>query len=536
MHVTVGFLLTLVTWLGLRRLVGAPLLGRRGDARGLALFLDALAPFAGFLLFILPTARPILAGLAVAALGVGMGVADRVKRLVLDEPVVFADRAELLEVVRHPRLYLAFVGFWPMAGGTAAIAAAVALLVHLEPPLWRMDLFQALAIAIGVGLVIRLMFVVPTAPPIRSALGRRYAALAPSREPKGDAARFGLFAACTIQATLARVERPTRQAAARARRWAPIPADAGPIVVVQGESFVDAARLHPDLAALLPHFRQLRAEAHAHGRLEVPCWGANTIRSELAVLAALGPADVGLDRYNPYEHFARVPLPTLAAQARAAGYRTVCLHPYNRAFYARDRVMPMLGFDEFVGIEGFEGAETLGPYVSDRAVAERAAALLREHGPRLFLFIVTMENHGPWDASHDAVPPVPLPDAWAAGRDAAAVGRWLAHLRSTDAMIPILREAIGAKGWLLMYGDHQPSLAGPFHAPGLPDRRTDYALWSADGGDGARIDRAAEELAPALLALLSAGGGTQQAGEAALPGTGAREPGGARPPAGGEAR
>ena len=501
----VGLAITLATWLALRKLVGAPLFGRRDDSRALVLSLDVFAPLSGFLLFILPTARPVLAGLAVLALGLGMGVADQVKRVVLDEPVVFADRAELLEVIRHPRLYLAFVGVWPMLGGTLAIAAAVALLVHLEPPLWPMALWQAGLIAVGVGLIIRLLFVAPTHPVLIAALARRYGVLRASREPKADAARFGLLAACTIQATLARVERPARQRAAQSRNWAPVPPDAGPIVVVQGESFVDARRLHPDLASLLPHFEQLRAEARAQGRLEVPCWGANTIRSELAVLAALGPADIGLDRYNPYEHFAHVPLPSLAAQAKAAGFRTICLHPYNREFYARDRVMPMLGFDEFIGVEAFAGAPRHGPYVSDVALAERAAELVRHHGPKLFLFVITMENHGPWDASHDDVVPVPLPAAWAKLPDAAAAGRWLAHLRSTDAMVPLLRDAIGDRGWLMFYGDHQPSLAGPFHAPGSPDRRTDYAIWTPAGGPVVQRDQAAEQLAPALLTLLRDG-------------------------------
>jgi phosphoglycerol transferase MdoB-like AlkP superfamily enzyme len=232
----------------------------------------------------------------------------------------------------------------------------------------------------------------------------------------------------------------------------------------------------------------------------VPCWGANTIRSELAVLAGLGSEDVGLDRYNPYEHFALVPLPTLASQAHAAGYRTICLHPYQRDFYARDRVMPMLGFDEFIGLDGFADAATFGPYVGDAAVAERAAALVREHGPKVLVFCITMENHGPWDASHDGVPPTPLPAEWAGEKDAAAIGRWLTHLRSADAMIPVLRDAIGARGWLLFYGDHQPSLAGAFRAPGAGDRRTDYALWTPGRGEGARVDRAAEDLAAALLA------------------------------------
>src|SRR3982751_569493 len=128
----VGIAISLTAWFGLRQLVGAPLLGRAEPARIRILLLDAFPFAAGFLLFLLPMGRPILAGLAVLCLTLGMGVADRVKRAVLDEPVVFADRAELLEVVRHPRLYLAFVGTSRMVIATVAIVLVIIWLVDLE--------------------------------------------------------------------------------------------------------------------------------------------------------------------------------------------------------------------------------------------------------------------------------------------------------------------------------------------------------------------------------------------------------------------
>ena len=507
LHMGAGIALCLATWLGLRQQVGAPLLGRPGAGRTTVLAIDAFPVAAGWLLILLPTARPILAGIAVACLGLGLGVADRVKRGVLNEPVVFADRAELVEVVRHPRLYLAFIGVGRMVLGTAACVLAVVVLVWLEPPLWPVSLLGAIllaAVAIAIG---RALFVLPTLPFLLDRLGRRYARLSPSREPIEDASRFGLLAACIIQATLARIERPARQAAAQARAWPKLPPDAGPILIIQGESFVDASRLHPDLAGALPHFARLRQEAVHHGRLDVPCWGANTIRSELAVLTGLDKDAIGLDRYNPYEHFARVPLPSIASAAREAGYRTICIHPYDRGFYYRDRVMPLLGFDQFIGIEGFAGAERQGPYVSDRAVAELAARLLREHGPRLLLFAITMENHGPWDADHAGIPSADLPADWRGLPEAPAIGRWMAHLASTDAMIPILRQGIeeaGGRGWILFYGDHQPSLAGPFRAPGAPDQRTDYAVWGSGGAAGPRQDLAAEDLAATMMAVIGA--------------------------------
>jgi hypothetical protein len=499
-HVLCGLAITLATWAALRRLVGAPLIARPWGA----MIADLFPYLAGFALFTLPTARPILAGLGVMTLGIGLGVADRVKRTVLDEPVVFADRSELIEVVRHPRLYLAFVGTGRMIAGGAASLAVVAVLVWAEPPLWPVGWVAAIGLAIVAVAIGRALFVLPTWPPLAARLSRYYAAIGPSRDPVADAARFGLLATCLMHAMLARVERPARQRAAQARVWPRLP-DAGPIVLIQGESFVDANRLDPALAAHLPHFAALRREAVAHGRLSVPCWGANTIRSELAMLTGLGSDAIGLDRFNPYERFARVALPSLASQARAAGYTTICIHPYDADFYYRDQVMPLLGFDRFIGLEGFAGAARNGPYVSDVAVAEEAARLIRAHGPKVLLFAITMENHGPWDAEHDGIPPAALPAAWRALPDAEAAGRWLKHLQSTDAMIPILREAIAAQGndgWLLFYGDHQPSLAGPFHAPGANDRRSDYAIWGAGAAPGAARDLAAEDLAATLLAAM----------------------------------
>jgi hypothetical protein len=500
-HVLVGISISLATWLGLRRLVGAWPFGVQRSVRISALLIDLFPCLAGFTLFLLPTGRPILAGLTVACLGVGMGVADRVKRAVLGEPVVFADRAELIEVVRHPRLYLAFVGTWRMILATAAVLLAVIWVIDLEPPLWPVGLISAVLLTALSIIIGRLLFVIPSSRPLCDRLAAYYRQLEPSRDPLVDSARFGLLATCIIHATLARSERADRQRAAQARAWPALPAN-GPILIVQGESFVDARRLDPALAEHLPNFARLQAEAAQFGKLAVPCWGANTIRSELAVLTGLGSDDLGLDRFNPYEHFARVPLPSLAHQARVAGYRTICVHPYDSDFYYRDKVMPLLGFDQFIGIEGFAGAKRNGPYVNDVAVAECVARHVREHGPRVLIFAITMENHGPWDAEHDSLPPSELPESWQALPEAIEVGRWLKHLQSTDAMIPILREAIaatGSPGWLVFYGDHQPSLSGAFQASGADDRRSDYAIWGSAATPGVAADIAAEEIAASLM-------------------------------------
>jgi hypothetical protein len=503
-HFLLGLAISLATWLGLRRLVGAWPFGTQTKVSLVTLALDALPCVAGFGLFLLPTGRPILAGLTVMCLGLGMGVADRVKRVVLGEPVVFADRAELIEVVRHPKLYLAFVGTGRMILATLAIVLAIVWIIDLEPPLWPVHLIPAILLAVVAAVIGRLLFVIPSSRPLVDNLAGAYRRLEPTRDPFVDSERFGLLATCIIHATLARSERAGRQRAAQARAWPQLPAN-GPILIVQGESFVDACRLDPALAGHLPNFARLRAEAVQHGKLAVPCWGANTIRSELAVLTGLSTDDIGLDRFNPYEHFARVPLPSLAHQARAAGYKTICVHPYDADFYYRDKVMPCLGFDQFIGIEGFAGAAKNGPYVGDVAVAECMAKFVREHGPRVLVFAITMENHGPWDGEHEALGAADLPEGWRALPDAVEIGRWLKHLQSTDAMIPILQDAIaatGSPGWLVFYGDHQPSLSGAFQAPGADDRKSDYAIWGSNQKPGKGADIAAEEIAGSLMTAM----------------------------------
>jgi hypothetical protein len=99
-------------------------------------------------------------------------------------------------------------------------------------------------------------------------------------------------------------------------------------VLVQSESFFDVRRLYPGVRpALLSRFDALRRQALKHGLLLVSAWGANTIRTEFAVLSGIGDDALGVHRFNPYRRFARRDILTLPHHLRALGYETVCIHP-----------------------------------------------------------------------------------------------------------------------------------------------------------------------------------------------------------------
>jgi Sulfatase len=492
--------LTLAGWLLTRHSAGA------GWRRPVALLLDALWPAIGFGLILAATARPILSGIAVLALAAGLFLADRTKRDALREPVVSSDMDEFFQLFRHPQLYLPFAGTGLVIGGALAAVAAFLALFLIEPTVWPWSpwpVLLALAAVVAAGYALM-------RPPLLEATARALKRFDLSGDPARDAASLGLLATLFGYGMVARAERASRRSHVMpptstpgARRIA----SAQPIVLVQSESFFDARRLHPDIPRdLLPAYDACCATALQRGRLSVPGWGANTMRTEFAALTGLSDADLGFDRFNPYHAFARQPVASLAWRLRAQGYRTICLHPFDRRFFRRDIAMPNLGFDAFLGSESFVGAERAGLYVTDVEVARRIVDLLASEGPNLFVFAITMENHGPWTGANVALN-AGQPDL-AIGAPSAALRQYLGGLRSTDRMIELLvRSFVARPGLLGFYGDHLPSLPSVFDAVGFSDARTDYFIWHPESADTAERDIAAHQLPDAMLTCVGRAAG-----------------------------
>ncbi len=491
----VGIALTVAGWLLTRQSAGA------GMRRPIAMMLDALWPAIGFGVAVATTARPILSGIVVLALAVGLTVADRTKRAVLREPVVFSDMDEFFQLFRHPQLYLPFAGTGRVVAGALAALGVLVALVILEPTAWPWTPWPGAA---AIGAVVAAAAAIMHPPLLDHAAGalKRFRL---NDDPARDGADLGLLAMLFAHGMIARAERSDRRAAAappampHVARSTTSPAE--PIVLVQSESFFDARRLHPSVPAdLLPAYDACRAGALQWGRLAVPGWGANTMRTEFAVLSGLSEADLGFDRFNPYHAFARKPVTSIAWRLRAHGYKTLCLHPFDRRFFRRDRAMLNLGFDAFIGPEAFVGAERAGLYVSDLEVGRRIVELMGAEGPNLFVFAITMENHGPWAGAPDAGDVTG--DGTATGLCRGALGQYLDGLRSADRMLGFLAGVFSSAHPALLgfYGDHLPSLPEVYDAVGFDDPRTDYFVWHPSGASGRARDLAAHQLPAAVLA------------------------------------
>jgi len=489
LHLAAGLALAAVAWLIPRHVAAAY------RAKPTALLLD-VAPFIiGVGLLCLATGRPLFAGLVALALGAGFALADYTMRQTLREPVVFSESVELPQVFSHPHLYLPFAGPGLVLGGAAAaVLIAVTLLVE-EPPVSTPHPFDALAAAV---LFATGMWLLSREPLLgrSAALLRR---LKPSGEPFADAAALGPFATLLLHTLIARAERPARRQAMAPRRLAGGRcADAVPIVLVQCESFFDAGRLAPAIGQqLLPAFNECRAGAALSGPLEVPGWGANAMRTDFAVLTGIPESELGYDRFNPYYALSRAPVASQVWRLRDAGYRTICLHPFSGRFFRRDLAMPALGFDTF--LDGATlGSSSRPPYCSDADLARQVLRVLDEAGPRSFIFVITMGNHGPW--LEKGPPPDPLIahlfDA-ASVSQGKALQRYLEGLRRSDEMLEMLMSGLEQRrcGAILgFYGDHLPSLPHAFEHFGFAEPHSDYVIWPGRSMSPLRRDLSAYEL------------------------------------------
>jgi phosphoglycerol transferase MdoB-like AlkP superfamily enzyme len=317
--------------------------------------------------------------------------------------------------------------------------------------------------------------------PVCVALSRR---LPLSLDPMSDQRRIGFFAVFVAYLAngLARTE---RQAFVRATERGPF-ASGDPhahpdVIVIQSESYFDARRLGEYvMSGPYANLDRIRREAFEQGRLTVPAWGANTMRSEFAMLTGLPMATLGYARFYPYWYVRRA-CASIAGWFKRGGYRTMAIHPYYADFFGRRRAFRLMHFDRFLDIRHFAGAARVGPYVGDVALAETLVALLQQHDDKpVFAFAITMENHGPLRL--EQVAQGESRGRHALGEDA----RWrdltayLRHVENADRMLGKLTDYLRKRerpAVLCFYGDHVPAMGPVFDALGAEPTHSDYFIW-----------------------------------------------------------
>jgi phosphoglycerol transferase MdoB-like AlkP superfamily enzyme len=235
------------------------------------------------------------------------------------------------------------------------------------------------------------------------------------------------------------------------------------IIVIMDEAFSDLAVLG-DVGAsedYMPflHRMQQGEENTVTGYLNVSVCGGNTANTEFEFLTGNTMAFLPGGSI-PYQQYIKSETPSLAGYLSDLGYMTCAMHPYYAGGWERETVYPLLGFKQTYFLEDLQKLSYLRKYVSDRSDMENIIRIYeeKETGTPLFLFNVTMQNHGGYTEEYDNF----TPDITAEGKDSVVLDRYLSLLKRTDQALENLVAYFKEQDEptiLLFFGDHQPNNA-----------------------------------------------------------------------------
>ena len=404
---------------------------------------------------------------------------NNAKYATLREPLVFSDFFLYLQVFQHPRLYLPFLGIFPLILLSTIGIGIVLAGVVLEESSFNWFSLPTLFLSFVLALIIYL-------------LSKSSAKADISLKLEQDCKGLGVIVTVCIYAFKASKHRDNldqmilKESAFSKDKISDISKEnvLADIVVVQSESFFDARSLSPNiLEDVLSGYDKCLISSEAFGKLNVPAWGANTMRTEFGFLTGLAPHQLGLAQFYPYQQLHKMKVPSIVSALKSLGYYCVCIHPNASGFFMRDKFFKQLGFDEFVDEKSFGGAAREGPYIADQAVTEKIMKVLREASKPCFVFAITMENHGPlnlealsddeWVDYYKSFPELDLDD----------LTKYLRHLKNADQMISQLCDFFSkgdSAALFALYGDHVPAISNVFEKMDYDDPRSNYFVWSND--------------------------------------------------------
>lgn len=233
------------------------------------------------------------------------------------------------------------------------------------------------------------------------------------------------------------------------------------IIVVMNESFSDLSVLgeletNRDYMPFL-HSLQQGAENTVTGMLNVSVCGGNTANTEFEFLTGNTMAFLPQGSI-PYQQYVNGERLSLASHLKELGYQTVATHPYGATGWERNTVYPWLGFDESIFVNEYVSARRVRNYVSDAACVDKIIDLYenKEEGKPLFVFQVTMQNHGGYQDAYENF----TPEIVAYGGENFSLNQYLSLIELSDQSLEELLayfSGVDEKTMVVFFGDHQPS-------------------------------------------------------------------------------
>lgn len=234
------------------------------------------------------------------------------------------------------------------------------------------------------------------------------------------------------------------------------------LIVIMNESFADMENIGEIAAdtALLPYLHSME-ENVVRGWLSVPVFGGGTANTEYEVLT--GNTMAFLSGGSPYQMNVSEGEFGLASVLKVQDFHTVAAHPYIADNWNRRTVYSDMGFDLFLSEENWGGLELMRWCESDEAAYRKVTELYEEQEGKLFIFLVTMQNHGGYSGEYDDFQNTVKLNY---GEDYAQAEQYLSLLQESDRAFEGLVEyfsEVEEPTMIVMFGDHLATLENEFY-------------------------------------------------------------------------
>lgn len=167
------------------------------------------------------------------------------------------------------------------------------------------------------------------------------------------------------------------------------------VIIIQNEAWWDPSMM-PEVSYstdLISGVRSLSKNT-VKGTFLSPVFSGGTCMPEFEVITGI-PTYLLPSASYPYSQYITDHTASIVSAYKNQGYQTIALHPYKTNFYNRSTAYPLLGFDNFKGIDDFLYQDKSGAYVDDMACVKQIIhEFENKTSDYIFEFVVTMENHG----------------------------------------------------------------------------------------------------------------------------------------------
>lgn len=266
------------------------------------------------------------------------------------------------------------------------------------------------------------------------------------------------------------------------------------IIVIMCESYADLSDIAPFTASEnVTEYIDSMQENTQKGALYVSTYGGGTANSEFEFLTGNSMAFLPTGSV-PYLQYVKSQTGSLAEVLNANGYSSIAVHPYIESGWNRTEVYDLLGFEDFLSVDDFSDPEYFREYISDASSFDKLVELYeaKEEGKPLFLFNVTIQNHGGYGEEFDNFTsnvhlteyPGRFPET----------EQYLSLINETDAAVKDLITYFSAQDEptvICFFGDHLPSMKNGFYETILGESlsdltgaqmqslyKTDYFIWA----------------------------------------------------------